>query len=166
MRTIKFRAWDVSEKRFVEVDKSNGFYLWCDDNGCFADAPTPIGKNLRCHRLPWTLLQFTGLHDKNGKEIYEGDVVKVLHGEWGSKHLGTPEQQAMTRDEYLDSLTKRYEVVFIQGEFAGRRNTGSYNPWSTDDEGNTYTRLIPDKHGYIEVIGNIYENPDLLTPSN
>ena len=85
-------------------------------------------------------------------------MVGVLHGDWPSNPA--PNNEGL--DEYLKSLEKRYEVVFVQGEFLGKRNTGSYNPWTTDDEGNTYTKLTPAKHGYIEVIGNIWENPELL----
>lgn len=103
------------------------------------------------------VMQFTGLLDKQGNEIYEGDVIAVLHGDWPSC-MGCHSSPT----EHMKSLEKRYEVVFIQGEFAGKRNTGSYNPWSTDVDGNTYTQLTPDRHGYIEVIGNIYENPELL----
>jgi uncharacterized phage protein (TIGR01671 family) len=143
MREIKFRAWD---KRLDEM-----FYI--ENMFNMSDKFAEQGK------LGYLdLMQFTGLKDKNGKEIYEGDIVKILHGEWMSK----PESDNRTLDEYLDSLTKKYEVVFIEGQFLGKRNTGSYNPLSTDNEGNTYTKLKPEKHGFIEIIGNIYENPELL----
>jgi uncharacterized phage protein (TIGR01671 family) len=143
MREIKFRAWgkDTNGDWYMEMSPHNDAIL---------------GRQPDCR-----IMQYTGLRDKNGKEIYEGDVVKILHGEWASQHLGNDEQKVMTQEQYLDSLTKQYEVVFATDRFMGKRHIG-YNPWQTDDEGYTYTRLTPDKFGYVEVIGNIYENPDLL----
>jgi hypothetical protein len=58
----------------------------------------------------------------------------------------------------MKSLEVRYQVVFKFGQFLGMRNTGSYNPWSTDEDGNTHSKLVARSHAYIEVIGNIYEN--------
>ena len=103
------------------------------------------------------LMQFTGLKDKNGKEIYEGDVIAKLHSDWPSCSNCHNSPQ-----EHMKSLEVRYEVVFKSGQFLGMRNTGKYNPWETDNDGNTHTKLYSGTHGYVEIIGNIYENPDLL----
>jgi uncharacterized phage protein (TIGR01671 family) len=64
MREIKFRAWD-------ESDKEKGPYML----GPY-DLTDAIFNNKEIRKLP--LMQFTGLHDKNGKEIYEGDIVKPV----------------------------------------------------------------------------------------
>lgn len=145
MSEHKYRAWDT------QYDQWAYFTLDHLISGDVADIAQ------RCK--DWC--RYTGLKDKNGKEIYEGDIVKVLHGEWWSQHLGSDEEKAMTHEQYLDSLTKQYEVVFAIDRFVGKRHIG-YSPWETDENGYTYTRLTPDKHGYIEIIGNIYENGDLL----
>ena len=59
-REIKFRAWDTRQKKMVG-DFDSGFnYRWFE---C---------QHKDCH----VLMQYTGLKDKNGKEIYEGDVVQ------------------------------------------------------------------------------------------
>jgi uncharacterized phage protein (TIGR01671 family) len=144
----KFRAW-VTEKEEMMMEGTIDTWF---------EAVKHTSINPLRSRPQTVMLQYRGYKDRNGKEIYEGDILKILHGEWMSK----PESDNRTLDEYLDSLTKKYEVVFIEGQFVGRRKTGSYTPWSTDNEGNTYAKLKPEKHGFIEIIGNIYESSHLL----
>jgi hypothetical protein len=110
-REIKFRAWDGANMQVENFDLSS--------TGRITAGP----MSLKAQRH--ILMQFTGLHDKNGNEIYEGDVVA---------------ERLMLGDSY----TMNYPVVWDQrGMFAV----------------NNY----PITHFYeIEVIGNIYENPELL----
>lgn len=82
------------------------------------------------------VMQSTGLHDKNGEEIFEGDIVK-----WGSWHV----KSAMARHEKL----KKINVV------VWNQRKGS---WQTDHDDVWEVGIYSD----IEVIGNIWENPDLL----
>ena len=78
------------------------------------------------------VMQFTGLHDKNGKPIYEGDILQI--------------------DDPGDK--SRFNVVFHRGAFKKKYTV----------EGETFLADLDD--GMLEewwvIIGNIYENPELL----
>lgn len=85
-------------------------------------------------------MQFTGLHDRNGKEIYEGDVVEFT---------------AYTR--FHEHSEDRTEVVIYSCDPNGRVG---FTPmvWHTDVEDGHYNYEIEN----IRVIGNIYANPELI----
>jgi len=78
--------------------------------------------------------QFTGLSDKNGKEIYEGDIVNAVH------------------EVYDGRFTTHYRKEKYTGEI-----TYHHSYWAIG----TYKLFIMDDDS-LEVIGNIYENPELL----
>lgn len=113
-REIKFRVWDIDKKKFIQ-----GLTLRVD--------------NMSESKKDWHILsQFTGLHDKNGKEIYEGDIVTITHNNVTAK--GTA------------------KVIFSY-EYSGG--------WVVTSNG--IDRLnIGTRPKSFEIIGNIYENPELL----
>ena len=126
MREIKFRGICKNSIKWVYGYFVN--YARVNRDGFFETIITL--DNDRCESKPHLVLketvgQFTGLHDKNGKEIYEGDIV------------------------CLTDRPKPVPVVFKEGCF--------YTP----DVGGNYRLGGWDKNR-IEVIGNIYENPELL----
>ncbi len=72
-REIKFRVWDVENKEMLEVqelDFEPTFY-----GGRIAIRPDQYSDYFDPEDM--ILMQYTGLHDKNGKEIYEGDIIRI-----------------------------------------------------------------------------------------
>lgn len=116
-REIKFRAWDSDEK-YMQYD--------------FQSPTRPPAD--------YVVMQYTGLKDKNGKEIYEGDICKMKFGGIG--------------DEFL---------ISIRWDWSGAN--WQFNDHTSFDDGvglgkwDFKVGIANDS----EIIGNIYENPELLT---
>ena len=125
MREIRFRAWDKIEKKMSE----SFTFSDCYNMG--------IGEGVRVHQtfyLGWCdIMQFTGLKDKNGKEIYEGDILRSIHN----------------RDVYDD--------VIVWRDFSWYGKLLNAEPLEM-------TPLTDFNESKCEIIGNIYENPELLKP--
>jgi len=115
MNNLKFRAWAVASKKMFYPDSEDGWELV---NGVLNPLPNTI------------LMQSTGLFDKNGKEIYEGDIL----GKEPIKEKAIWEVVYNYNGFYL----KRYIPNTIDLEMYGIRND-------------------------LEIIGNIYENKELLS---
>ncbi len=143
MREIKFRAWLLDESLMVGVDSINFekktiSYTVLDMYG-FHDVGVSFDKV--------ALMQYTGLKDKNGREIYEGDILKSKP----TPHLTVPFLLGVVsweNDIYSDGAPAL--VIVMEGNPAKGKQDLGYN---------SRRRSIWEE---IEVIGNIYENPDLI----
>jgi len=145
-REIKFRAWDKSINHMSDVGEIHycqggikvfgaGFYL---GNGWATEA------NGHKHDCDVDLMQFTGLLDSNGKEIYDGDIVKVFDECF-------PEEFSIGKVEWGGADYPAYDIYVP----STKQNMELEN--FCED----YNSLAGDIF-CIEVIGNIYENPELL----
>ena len=136
-RTIKFRAWDGKEMIYI-----NDLY-WFEEN----HVREVVDGKADGFYESFDVMQFTGLLDKNGKEIYEGDIVSLDHG--GTKWD-------------LSAL----EVIFLNGSFQFNRKELPYPCGFVTYSEQCANRGLLDRHSdlgnIITVIGNIHENPDLL----
>ena len=152
-REIKFRAYDKKKKEMFKVRA-----LVLDDEG----KPSELSVEQHETGAYWDLgigdvelMQYTGLKDKNGKEIYDGDIIKVHFGEWveyePEMHGGEIYDKEIVKREARDYIGEvRWRVVggtgFIVKELENR--WFRFNKKKTSEG--------------TEVTGNIYEHPELL----
>ena len=128
MRDIKFRVWDKETKHMhicgedvhdtiTFEDETNKAYYYNLQNGC---------GSLR-EDSDYILMQYTGLKDKNGKEIYEGDIVKSYY--YIANEDGTEGERHVVKLINYDKTLCKYNIDMFEN---------------------------------LEIIGNIYDNPELL----
>lgn len=132
-REIKFRAWNGEEMISPDYITRDGYGYWKENS-----IPTTSKE----------LMQYTGLKDKNGKEIYEGDVIKF--------HTGM---------KYRDSVNMK--ICFNQGCFGfrglkhnGKRTISSFIPFSAIQSSLENNNIWLDAEEILEVTGNIHENKE------
>ena len=124
MKELKIKAWLKKEKKMVSIigiDFNYEYIRYTEDDNLFnSDYKVTEFKDIE-------LLQFTGLKDNGGQELYEADVIK-----------------------FNDGVDDIYGLI------------------SYDDEDGTYrvsyeniTEHLSEREGDFEIVGNIFENPDL-----
>ena len=122
MREIKFRAGCKFHKATMDV---TNIHFWSDGK---------ITTTHQCGCPDVDIIQYVGLKDKNGKEIYEGDIVKFMD---------------CCKEEF------RGYIEYSKDKFTAYREPKSFAMASNQTH---------DLYGDFEIIGNIYENPELVKP--
>ena len=142
MRNLEFRTWDEEEERFFYTDITahiQGSGEWAR---CFWCTDSPHDDYYEHPRTMNTIIeQFTGLLDKNGVKIFEGDIVHCI------RMADNNAFEAWTSYDGYDPETKAipFEIK--------REGQGIDIDWPCDIRWNPY---------WWEIIGNIHENPELL----
>ncbi|WP_449159696.1 YopX family protein [Streptococcus sp.] len=123
----KFRAWDKTSKKMLDVEAINF------NSGKFESIGYDITSLRGSNEVE--LMQSTGLEDKNNKEIFEGDIVRMRNPR-DRRQIGMFQVVRVANSPMLGLLDKKLTTEIF----------------------NLYEHM----RNYYEIIGNIYENPELL----
>lgn len=145
----KFRAWSKLASRMYIV---NGLYF---DRGMVQYANNDnVIRFIKLENI--ILMQSTGLKDKNGQEIFEGDILK-FNDEW----------EDYCQEGYVDGSSEGINYVLIGSEmtyfiFEKTKYPDSSLFYYVNEEHLTFQEVMEDNEFEFEIVGNIYENPELL----
>lgn len=144
----RFRAWDKEFKEMVQVDA-----LVFEEQ--IIKATYKNGNIVKEDLKNYVLMQSTGLTDKNGKEIFEGDILK-FNDSWND----------YCYEGYVDGEIEGINFVEIESEttcfvFGKTKISDSSLFYYTNEEHLTFQEIITDTSFEFEIIGNIWEHPEL-----
>ena len=139
MREILFRGKRADNGEWVEGDLDRGLFANID----FISYFKTIGERVSYEVSPETVGQYTGLCDKNGKKVFEGDVIRTLYA-------NCPKNKHIDKVEFFDGS---FLATNGGGLYAKISGLGSSKPMANDMS----VHMIE-----CEIIGNIHDNPELF----
>jgi len=145
MKEYKFRGIRIDNEEWVY-----GCYVNLDYHNSldYVEVSQIVLTNGHVYEIiPSSVGQFTGLLDSKGREIYEGDIIRILYTDWISKS----ESDSRTLEQYMKDISKIGVVKYFCPDYG------------LDFDGYT-DHIFEGKHGQKEIIGNIYESKHLLDP--
>lgn len=148
----KFRAWDTTNKEMFK----DAFAITESGQVVVVEQEfvTSIPDYVFVDHL--VIMQSTGLFDKNGKEIFEGDILK-FNDEW----------EDYCQEGYVDGSSEGINYVLIGSEmtyfiFEKTKYPDSSLFYYVNEEHLTFQEVMEDNEFEFEIVGNVYENPELL----
>lgn len=155
MRKIEFRSWDKKEKK-MEYSDDVEFSTSVDVDWYLAEISTFFGWiSGENSRDQYELMQFTGLLDKNGKKIFEGDIVQIQNHNniiYNKALEGVP--------KFLVEWFEQENAWWLQEYYQGEPYSvykGEYRLTSK----NSKSKYVANCENF-KIIGNLYENPELI----
>lgn len=149
----KFRAWHNELGRMMLVKT---MFFFANELEELELNDSIMNDNIPVYPDEIKLMQSTGLHDKNGEEIFEGDILK-FNDEW----------EDYCQEGYVDGSSEGINYVLIGSEmtyfiFEKTKYPDSSLFYYVNEEYLTFQEVMEDDELEFEVVGNIYENPELL----
>lgn len=167
MREIKFRGFGIFEWVYGSlVGDGDKLYIVeeIENHGGGTDLHATVWSEVSTESVG----EFTGLNDKNGKEIYEGDIVQYKHyyaiKRWWRNMNEIPEIEKRVQEQRDNYVIEKQHIVFADGGFylGYDINGRDIDRGEKYKKGSGNASDFEEKYWDFEVIGNIYENPELI----